>query len=165
MFFFHRYCLLSGNEDNPPSALKDFIDIELLTMDESIEGLFLTVNDILQRKARAGDVVGKEGGAAAALLKNKLVFWLSHPSREFFWHNLSRIPLHISFSGYVIKRGYCEVFKVLTLDHFLFPIRGRTGLSPYRSYGQSMVGKKSLGGSHRPGAAFMCPPTLHCTCG
>jgi len=39
---------------------------------------------ILDRKQGLAMRLGKEGGAAAALLRNQLTFWSSHPSRGHF---------------------------------------------------------------------------------
>jgi hypothetical protein len=61
-------------------------DKVLLLMDESIGGLFLLVNGYYAGIEKQGLAMrlGKGGGTAAALLRNQLTFWSSHPSRRHF---------------------------------------------------------------------------------
>jgi hypothetical protein len=46
--------------------------------------------------------LGKEGGSAAALLRNQLIFWSSHPQEGIFEYNSDRPLLHAFFSQCVM---------------------------------------------------------------
>ena len=69
-------------EKGLPISLFDKV---LLSMDGSIWGLFFTCQGIFCiEKQGLAMRLGQGGGAAAALLRNQLTFWLSHPSRRHF---------------------------------------------------------------------------------
>jgi hypothetical protein len=79
--------------------MRFLFDKTLLSTGGTIGRLFLPVKAYLGiRKAGLAMRLGTEGGTSAALLRNQLTVWLSHPSRGHFEHNSGRPSLHIFFN-------------------------------------------------------------------
>jgi hypothetical protein len=92
------------------------IDKVLLLMDRSIRRAFFACQVILCIE-KLGPVMRlvKEGGSAAALLRNQLTFWSSHPARGHFEHNSDRPLLHASNSPSVMPE-YIRPRSIQGLD-------------------------------------------------